>query len=136
MDLAIRTTTKYVEDRSWLRDPSKASTDGCTLDVSSFTEADHYPNGYIPSGVTLGKITATGLFGPYDNAAGDGTETAVGILFNSTPVDTSDTTIDVGAPYMNAGQIISTNLPTAGSMTDGGWDAAAAADLPAIVDRA
>ncbi len=54
------------EDQRWL-----ASADGTdfarslTLDVTKFTPSVHYPNGYLPSGIPLAKITASGLFGPY-----------------------------------------------------------------------
>lgn len=66
MDLALSTTTYGVEDRSWLasRDGT-AFTQSITLDISTFTSGTHFPNGYIPSGVCLGKITASGLYGPY-----------------------------------------------------------------------
>jgi hypothetical protein len=66
MDLGLTNKTYNVEDRSWL-----ASRDGTeytqtiTLDVSAFTANTHYPNGYIPSGIVLGQITASGLYGPY-----------------------------------------------------------------------
>jgi hypothetical protein len=41
----------------------------------------HYPNGYIPSGCVIGQVSATGLFGPYDDSASDGREVAYGITF-------------------------------------------------------
>lgn len=41
----------------------------------------HYINGYIPSGTAIGKVAATGLFGPYDNTANDGREVAYGFTY-------------------------------------------------------
>lgn len=41
----------------------------------------HYPNGYIPSGCAIGKVTATGLFGPYDDTAADGRQVAYGFTY-------------------------------------------------------
>jgi hypothetical protein len=41
----------------------------------------HYPNGYIPSGTVIGQVTATKLFGPYDDAASDGRQTAYGLTY-------------------------------------------------------
>jgi len=41
----------------------------------------HYLNGYIPSGTAIGLVTATGLFGPYDDTAGDGRQTAYGFTY-------------------------------------------------------
>lgn len=38
---------------------------GITLDLSLFNPATHYPNGFIPSGMCLGK-DASGLYGPYN----------------------------------------------------------------------
>ncbi len=66
MDLSLRTETFAVDDQSWL-----ASRHGLgeavsvTLDTSAFTPAIHYPDGFFKSGIALGKITATGLYGPY-----------------------------------------------------------------------
>lgn len=39
----------------------------------------------LPSGTVLGKITATGKLIKYDNAASDGSQAAVGVLYNPLP---------------------------------------------------
>jgi hypothetical protein len=66
MKIAPLTTSYTVEDHSWLGSAHGTdSTETITLDVSAFTEGTHYPNGYIPSGTPLAKITSSGLFGPY-----------------------------------------------------------------------
>lgn len=44
----------------------------------------------IVSGTVLGKITASGKYAPYSNAASDGTQTAVGILYEHLPAKTGD----------------------------------------------
>lgn len=67
-DISVSTLAYQVDDRSWLlsqhgTDPG--TTPSITLDVSAFTAGTHYPNGYIPSGTNLSKITANGLYGPY-----------------------------------------------------------------------
>lgn len=66
MDISLYTETFQVEDRSWLasRDGT-AFTQTITLDVTKFTAATHYPNGYIPSGIVLARLTASGLYAPY-----------------------------------------------------------------------
>lgn len=66
MDLGVYTRHWEVEDRSWLgsRDGTQY-TQSITLDVSLFVPGEHYPNGYIKSGTLLGKVTASGLYGPY-----------------------------------------------------------------------
>lgn len=58
-----------------------------TLDISLFVSGTHYnitgslyPADTIPSGVAVGKVTATGLYGPFDNAAVDGREVFAGFI--------------------------------------------------------
>lgn len=36
-----------------------------TLDLSKFTAGTHFPNGFLPAGIVLGKVTATSRYGPY-----------------------------------------------------------------------
>jgi hypothetical protein len=38
----------------------------------------------------LGKVTATGLYGPYDDTASDGTQTATHLLFSNVRVTRQD----------------------------------------------
>jgi hypothetical protein len=67
-DISVLNTAFQVENRSWLLSPhgtDPGTTPSITLDVSAFTAGVHYPNGYIPSGTNLAKITASGLYGPY-----------------------------------------------------------------------
>lgn len=64
-------------DQSWL-----GSTHGIAnartevLDPTSFTAATHYPNGYIPSGTALAKVS--GKLVPYDKT--EATDTGAGVL--------------------------------------------------------
>lgn len=112
MDISVKQTNYQTEDRSWLASAhGTEATETVTLDVSTFTAGTHYPNGFIPSGIALGKITATGKYGPYSDAAGDGRTTLVGHLFNSTEVRT-DADIDVGAPMLVHGVIVEAKLPS------------------------
>ena len=72
MDLSLRTETWGQDDQSWLG--SQHGTEMArtiTLDVSKFTEGTHYPDGYFLSGLPLGKVTATGLYGPYGGRASE-----------------------------------------------------------------
>lgn len=80
-DISLQTTTYQVGNRSWLLKEPDDFKANVTLDISKFTAGTHYPNGYIPSGVVLGKVTASGLFGPYDSSASDGRQTAYGITY-------------------------------------------------------
>jgi hypothetical protein len=128
VDITLQPTETWTaEDRAWLgsRDGTDV-TQTVTLDTSAFTEATHFPNGYIPSGTILGRITATDLYGPYDNAASDGREVAVGFLYSNTKVRTGGP--DVGAPIHWRGVIRAAKLPRLTTET-GGLDSAARTDL-------
>lgn len=113
MDLSVTTESFGQDNQSWLG--ASHGTDvgrSITLDSSAFTAGTHYPNGYIRSGTPLGKITASGLYGPYNNAAADGTEVLAGFLL--TPVKPgSPTTVDVGGALFEHGRVVEANLPIA-----------------------
>lgn len=130
-DITVRRTTFQAEDRSWLLGPdgtAPGDNPTVTLDVSKFTAGTHYPNGYIPSGTVLGKITTGGKYGPYDSAASDGRETAAEILFSSLSIPTG-TTVVAGAG-LHKGEVDAAHLPfTTGT---GALDTAARADLKLI----
>ena len=54
-------------DQSWIHDPTRLNKVGCTLDLAKFVAApDTIGHGCVLSGVALGKVTATGLFAPYN----------------------------------------------------------------------
>ncbi len=137
MDLGVETTTVTgLEDRSWLGSAhGTEATDTVTLDLTLFTAATHFPNGEIRSGTVLARVTATGLYGPYDNAVdvdpvtagqqSDGRDVARGHLFNTIRVRTGQTR--AGAPLMTHGKVRVANLPA-----NHGLDAPARADLPLI----
>ena len=66
MDLTLRTETFGQDDQSWLGSAHGTDTArSITLDTSAFTANTHYPNGFLPSGLPLAKITASGKYGPY-----------------------------------------------------------------------
>lgn len=120
MDLNITTETFDQDDQTWLGSAHGTSMGRpVTLDVSAFTEGTHFPDGYMPSGTPVGEITASGLYGPYDDAAVDGTETLVGFTLTAVKV-TGDN--DVQAALFEHGRVVEANLPIA-------IDAAARADV-------
>jgi hypothetical protein len=138
-DISVSTASYQTEKRSWLLSPhgtEPGATLSITLDVSAFTAATHYPNGYIKSGIVLGKITASGLYAPYVDAAVDGTGVAAGILFSSVKVpDTAVLTKDVGAALLVHGFVSESKLLTvvANAATGGGFiDANGKTDLKLI----
>ncbi|MET0701708.1 MAG: hypothetical protein ABWY93_18815 [Mycobacterium sp.] len=106
MDISVRKTGPFrVEDRSWLGSAhGTTATRTVTLDTSAFTQATHFPNGYIASGTLVSRIDGSGLWGPY--VAGSA---STGHLFNSTPVTANGA--DVGAPVLEHGVVFVPNLP-------------------------
>lgn len=124
-DISVSTVSYQAEKRSWLLSPhgtDPGTTPTITLDVSGFTAATHYPNGYFLSGIVLGRITATGLYVPYVDAAVDGTGTAAGLLFSSVKVpDTAVLTKDVAAAMLVHGFVNENKLPIANAATGGGF---------------
>jgi hypothetical protein len=130
VDITLQPTETWVaENRSWLgsRDGTEV-TQSITLATSTFTEGTHFPDGFVPSGMVLGQITSVGatqgMFGPYDNAASDGRQTAVGFLFTSVKMRTGGP--NVGAAIHWRGVIRSAKLPT-----NNGLDANGRTDLAA-----
>lgn len=81
MDLGITSESWGVDDTSWLA--SRKGLDTCrsvTLDVSTFTQATHYPDGFLPSGLPLAHDTAKGMYVPYDSAGVGDTGILAGFL--------------------------------------------------------
>jgi hypothetical protein len=113
MNLTPNVEAIQQDSQAWLG--SAHGTDAArsiTLDTSAFTSGTHYPNGYFPSGLPLGRITATGLYGPYNNAAADGTETLVGFLLCAVDAP-SVNTIDPQGALLDHGRILEARLPIA-----------------------
>ncbi|MFE2912825.1 head decoration protein [Kitasatospora indigofera] len=130
MNLNPTTETFGQDDQSWLASAhgtSNART--ITLDTSAFTAGTHYPSGYFPSGLVLGRITATGLYGPYDDAAVDGRAVAAGFLFCAVDAP-SVNTIDPQGALLWHGAVIKALLPIPASLdANGTTDLAAKFDI-------
>lgn len=113
MDLSIRSETFAADDQTWLGSAhGTSSARSITLDTSTFTAGTHYPAGFFVSGLPLGKITATGKYGPYAGGASDGTETLVGFLLSPVKAPAATTTDVVGALLIH-GIIVEAKLPVA-----------------------
>ena len=144
-DITVKRTQFQIGDRSWLIPQPSAVGFGYTpsgvLDVSTLTLATHYPNGYVPSGLVLGVITAasTGgktVYGAYDDTASDGRQVAAGFLFDDCPIpDLLDLTKDPGIAAVAAFAVIrESRLPVQSTGTPAGrgyLDAAGKVDLRA-----
>jgi hypothetical protein len=113
MQLEQRVETFGQGNQSWLQGPHGTDCNrGVTLDTSTFTPNTHYPAGYFPSGLPLGRITATGKVGPYDNAASDGREVLRGFLMDDVHAPAVNTLDPVGAMFIHGGVVLA-NLPIA-----------------------
>ncbi|MGW2700810.1 head decoration protein [Streptomyces sp. NPDC001340] len=86
----VTTTQNLTADRSWLASMHGTdSVDSITLDMSTFTSGTHYvpstdtdiPYSRVLSGVPVGKITASGLYGLYQTGATDGRQNLAGFIF-------------------------------------------------------
>ncbi|MGW2886439.1 head decoration protein [Streptomyces griseoruber] len=80
-------------DRPWLASRHGLDTPlTITLDTPLFTEGTHYtpptlgqPRNVMKAGIPLGRVTATGLYGPWDTTATDGRATFTGVLLADVP---------------------------------------------------
>jgi hypothetical protein len=135
LDLTVRTVTYAGSDHSWLGSQHGTEANrSVTLDLSKFDFASTFTSKMIPSGVVLAKITASGLYGPYNDGLSNGQEVATGFLF--TDVDVANMIADAGsttltgkrqiAPMQITGIVVVAKLPTGH-----GLDTAGRADLKA-----
>lgn len=105
----LSTQTVGSGDQSWLG--SSHGINDCRtelLDISTFTEGTHYPNGYIPSGTPVAKVG--GVLVPYDDTQGTTTNAGVlaGFVFTDQPVVG---TADFAVPVLDHGRIRTAKLP-------------------------
>ncbi|MEU3656415.1 head decoration protein [Streptomyces sp. NPDC032161] len=125
MDLQPMTTTETVTaDRRWLRNLHGSGMNATiTVDITKFAAGTHYlpgtpqqPYAVLKSGLPLGKITASGLYAPYDSAASDGTEVLAGLLATDTHFNPAST--KVGGALLVHGDVDIAKLPVALTVPD------------------
>jgi len=88
VDLTPRTTIVegWAEDQGWLAsDHGIDAARSITIDLTLFTtghlvDTNGTGGGDLPSGTKLARVTATGFYGPYDNALANGQQTLRGHL--------------------------------------------------------
>jgi hypothetical protein len=105
----LKSETIGTGDQSWLgsaRGIHECRTE--TLDISAFTAGTHYPNGYIPSGTPLAKVS--GLLVPYTSA--EGTTTGAGVLAGHLFTDQLVVgTNDFPVPLLDDGRVKAAKVP-------------------------
>lgn len=106
----LKSETIGAGDQSWLG--SSHGIHECrteTINVSAFTAGTHYPNGYIPSGTPVAKVS--GLLVPYDST--EATVTGAGVLAGHLFTDqTVVGTQNFPAPLLDHGRVKSAKVPT------------------------
>ena len=112
-DITVYSTGYQSEKRSWYLGTADQPgyTIGGTLDVSAFTAATHYPNGYIKSGTPLAKVS--GLMVPYDSleATTTGAGVLAGHLYTDQRVVSSAATADFPIPLLDHGRVKAAKVP-------------------------
>lgn len=105
----LSTETFGSGDMSWLDSGHglrNARTD--TLDISTFTAGTHYPDGYIPSGTPVAKVS--GVLVPYTSA--EGTTTGAGVLWGHILTDQRVVgTNDFAVPVFQHGRVKASKVP-------------------------
>lgn len=111
MDLSLTTETYGAEDQTWLGSAHATDTGRTiTIDTETLDTEDHYRHGWIPSGLPVGMVTASGLYGPYDPQAEDGREVLAGFVLASVP-GPKESGNPVGASLLDHGRVITGRLP-------------------------
>ncbi|HEY8881924.1 MAG TPA: head decoration protein [Dermatophilaceae bacterium] len=109
MDISPVTTSNTPENNSWAQSLDWVET--VTIDGAvGFVPATHFPAGVLPSGTAIGKVTASGKYGLYDEAAVDGRTVFVGLTHGDVTISA---TKSVGAAMLTHGQIREARLPFA-----------------------
>lgn len=112
MDLSLKREVYGAEDQSWLA--SEHGTDAArtiTLDTTLIPDS-MLRFGWVPSGLPVGEITASGLYGPYDPDATDGRGTLAGFLLSSLPGPKTPGNPIAGA-LLEHGKVLPARLPVA-----------------------
>lgn len=115
MGIATTTTSYGGGDYRWLASArgTEAPKSG-TLDVSTFTENDHYPDGYFPSGTLVQLNTSSGLYEPADETST--ADTLAGAVWHDVATNGTD---DVTFALLDDITVVAANVPGTHDLTDG-----------------
>ncbi|WP_243063193.1 head decoration protein [Humibacter sp. RRB41] len=132
MDYSTLVSSTGGRDQTWLASDHGLSTgQSRTLDVTKFTSGTHYDAStkVLYSGIALAKITASGLYGPYDTTASDGRQLSLdGFLLFEEGLLRPDGSVSakVAVAVLQHGFIIPANLPIAAQKAGAASDVTAA----------
>lgn len=136
-DISVRTgRTLLNENQTWIGPGGISALQdnrSITLARATFAGATAlttaFPNGFIPSGVCLARITASGLYVRYDptfdtdaataGVQSDGRNFALGFLAVSVALD-PNSTADISAALYWHGEVVEANLPAGHGLTAAG----------------
>lgn len=126
------------ENLEWdLTPPDGGFVRGGTLDISAFNAAQHFPEGFIKSGLVLAQRTTDQLLVPYIAGGASGAGTPFGIQRASVPVarygSTNRTRIGVGVLAHGVVKVSKLPYTSANAAAGGFLDAAAKTALPLIL---
>lgn len=132
VDLTTVVSSTGGRDQTWLAsDHGLSSAQTRTLDISKFTSGVHYDATLkvLYSGIALAKVTATGLYGPYDTTQVDGRQLALDgfLLFEENLLlPNFALSTKVAVAVLRHGIVIPANLPIAAQRVGGASDVTAA----------
>lgn len=132
MDLSLSTSTTGAKSHEFL--VSAHGIDDAiprTLDLSKFTAGTHYDatTKVLFAGIGIAKITASGLYGPYDTTASDGRQTALdSIILDAHLLLKPDGTLStqIAVAVLRHAHIRLSKLPVAAQRAGGASDLSAA----------
>lgn len=119
MGLSLSIKTKAYapsENQEWLGSlHGTQEADSITLDRALCVAS--FPTGFVPSGIPLGLVTATGRYAPALSANADGSQTVVGHLFTSVDFAedgavTLSTAANQPAALLWHGEVVLAKIPT------------------------
>lgn len=120
MDLTLTTESFGQDDQSWLASAHGTDTArSITLDTSAFTAGTHYPDGYFKSGIPLGKITASGKYGPYASSASEVQTIGLGAASAGTITITFDGQTTAAIAYNATAAAVQTALEALSNINPG-----------------
>lgn len=112
-------------DYRWLRSNfGRGAQLSATVDVNLLVAGTHYDakTGIVPAGLPLGKVTATGNYGPYDPTATDGRDVLEGFMSAPEQLEgdafTGITTTELYVSYLWIAAVDPAYVPTAPTLNN------------------